>query len=84
LSELGETKFRIGQVKEWRDGDTFSDKEKAALCLAEALTLSSINEVPDRPFRVAAIVFGESQMILLVAAIFAANDWFYLNGELSA
>jgi AhpD family alkylhydroperoxidase len=81
LRARGERSFRLGLLKEWRTQMIFSDREKAALNLAEAITRYSIGAVPDQVIRVVCLIFSEREMICLVLAILAINDWHYLSSS---
>ena len=83
LRARGERSFRLGLLKEWRTQMIFSDREKAALNLAEAITRFSIGAIPDHVIRVACLIFSEGEMICLVLSILAINDWHYLGSALA-
>jgi alkylhydroperoxidase family enzyme len=83
MKARGERTFRLGQLKEWRTQMVFSDRERAALNLAEVITCDSIGAVPDQVIRVACVIFSESEMICLVLTILAINDWHYLSSSLA-
>ena len=82
LKARGERMFRLGLLKEWRTQMIFSDREKAALNLAEVITGDSIGGVPDEVVRVACHIFTEGEILCLVLAILAINDWHYLSSSL--
>jgi AhpD family alkylhydroperoxidase len=44
---LGETEQRLYTVSAWRETPFFTERERAALALTEAVTLVSIDQVPD-------------------------------------
>jgi hypothetical protein len=69
-------------LKDWRTQKIFSDREKAALNLAEAVTLNVMTKVPENAVRIATLIFGESETLCLILAILAENDWLYLGGSL--
>jgi AhpD family alkylhydroperoxidase len=83
LRARGEKSIRLGLLKEWRTQMIFSDREKAALNLAEVITRDSIGGVPDEVIRVACHIFTEREILCLVLAILAINDWHYLSKSLS-
>ena len=83
LKARGERTLRLNLLGEWRTQMIFSDREKAALNLAEAITFDSIGGVPDQVVRVACLIFSESEMICLVLTILAINDWHYLSSSLA-
>jgi AhpD family alkylhydroperoxidase len=83
LRARGEKPLRLVLLKEWRTQMIFSDREKAALNLAEVITCDSIGAVPEHVIRVARVIFGERETICLVLEILAVNDWHYLSASLA-
>jgi AhpD family alkylhydroperoxidase len=79
LKARGETDLRLRLLKNWRNQAVFSDREEAALNLAEAMTYQPIDSVPTEDLHVARLFFNESEMICLTLAILAVNDWHYLT-----
>ncbi|HEY4142126.1 MAG TPA: carboxymuconolactone decarboxylase family protein [Pseudolabrys sp.] len=77
----GETDDRIFAVGAWRDAPYFSEAERAALALTEAVTRLSDREdpVPDRIFAEAAEHFDEKAMAALLLSIALINVWNRLN-----
>ena len=76
LKVLGETSHRLQLLHDWRNQAIFSDREKAALNLAEALTLNSVENVREEVIHVIRLVFSEHEVVCIIAAILAVNDWF--------
>ena len=70
---------RLHQVNDWKKKALFSNREVAALSLAEALTCHSIGAVPDRVVRAASLFFTASEMMGLILVILEVNDWHYLG-----
>lgn len=77
----GETDERLFVVAAWRDTPYFSDAERAALALAEAVTqLSNQSDpVPDAVWDEAARHYDETALAALVLAIANINVWNRLN-----
>jgi AhpD family alkylhydroperoxidase len=77
----GEADDRIFAVGAWRDAPYFSDAERAALALTEAVTRLSDREdpVPDEIFAEAAKHFDEKAMAALLLSIALINVWNRLN-----
>lgn len=77
----GETDERLFAVAAWRDTPYFSEAERAALALTEALTRLSDREdpVPDAIWNEADKHYDERQLAALVLAIAAINVWNRLN-----
>jgi AhpD family alkylhydroperoxidase len=74
-----ETQQRLLTVAAWRDSPFFSDAERAALGLAEAVTLISEDGVPDAVWDEAKRHFDERQLAALVLHIAVVNVWNRLN-----
>ena len=81
LRKAGESDERLDTVAAWRDTPFFTDAERAALALTEALT-----RVADRPDTVsddlwaaAAEHYDEQQLAALVLTIGVINLWNRLN-----
>ena len=79
LKARGETDARLRLLGNWRNQAVFSDREEAALNLAEAMTHQPIDSVPTEDLHVARLFFNEGEMICLTLAILAVNDWHYLT-----
>jgi AhpD family alkylhydroperoxidase len=79
--KAGETDERLFAVAAWRDAPYFSDAERAALALTEALT--RVNDrpdpVPDDIWAEAARTYEQPQLAALVLAIAQINVWNRLN-----
>ncbi|UGY20483.1 MULTISPECIES: carboxymuconolactone decarboxylase family protein [Bradyrhizobium] len=77
----GETDERLFAVGAWRDTPYFTDAERAALALTEAVTRLSDREDPvtDAVWDEAAKHFNEQQLASLVLGIAAINVWNRLN-----
>jgi AhpD family alkylhydroperoxidase len=59
---LGETERRIYLLGAWRETDLYSEQERAALALTDAMTrLSETQDVPDEVYERAVSVFTEDQ-----------------------
>ncbi|HEY3556894.1 MAG TPA: carboxymuconolactone decarboxylase family protein [Kribbella sp.] len=71
-----EQQQRITLLPVWREAKKFyTDQEKAALQLAEAITLISVDHVPDDVYEVAAQAFDEKDLAQLIALIITINMW---------
>ena len=81
LKKLGETDERILAVSAWRDSPYFTDAERAALSLTEAVTRLADREdpVPDAVWAEAAKHYDEKELASLVLAIAQINVWNRLN-----
>jgi AhpD family alkylhydroperoxidase len=73
--EAGESPRRIWALTSWRHTPFFSDRERAALALTEALTDLPTNGVPDEVYTEAARHFDDAELGNLIGAIVAINAW---------
>jgi AhpD family alkylhydroperoxidase len=73
--EDGERIDRLAVLSAWRETTWFSDRERAALAWAEALTKISSGEVPDEVFEQARDEFGEKTLSDLTLLIITINGW---------
>jgi AhpD family alkylhydroperoxidase len=71
----GETPQRLGVLAAWRDTELFTPTERAALALAEAVTLLAVDHVPDEVWAGSASVLTDEQMAAVVAVTVAINGW---------
>ena len=72
---MGETEQRIYCLSAWRETPFYSDSERAALELTEAVTAISANGVPDELYERVRLHFDEKQYIDLVTIIITINGW---------
>jgi AhpD family alkylhydroperoxidase len=81
LRKAGESDERIDTVAGWRDSPFFTDAERAALALAEAVTriADSSDPVPDEIYAEAAEHYDEQQLAALILSISTVNVWNRLN-----
>jgi len=71
----GEPEDRLYALSAWRESLLYSERERAALELCEAVTLVAETHVPDAVWEQAAAVFQPDELAHLVAAIVAINAW---------
>src|SRR5690242_20532864 len=71
----GETEQRIYALNAWRETPFFSERERAALALTEAVTLISGDRVPDDVYRAAAEVFQEDELAAVIWAAVVINAY---------
>lgn len=81
LKKQGEKDERLFAVSAWRDAPYFTDAERAALALTEAVTRLSdrSDPVPDDVWEEAARYYDQTQLANLVLAIALTNVWNRLN-----
>lgn len=76
---LGETEQRLYLVSAWREAPCYSERERAALAWAEAVTLISQEEISDELYDEVRRHFTEKELVDLTYAIIAINGWNRLN-----
>ena len=81
LKKAGETDERLFGVAAWRENPAFTDDERAALALAEALTRLSDrpDAVSDEIWQEATRYYDEKALAALLIAIANINVWNRLN-----
>jgi AhpD family alkylhydroperoxidase len=73
--DLGVSEQRLDCLAGWRELDSFTDRERAALEWAEALTDIARTHAPGHLFDRLKAVFSESEIVGLTVAICAINSW---------
>ncbi|MBB4713086.1 AhpD family alkylhydroperoxidase [Streptomyces luteogriseus] len=71
----GETEQRLHTLAAWRETPFFTEHERAALALTEAVTLVHDGRVPDAVYAEAAEVFDEDQIAALIWAATVINAY---------
>lgn len=71
----GETEQRLYALNAWRETDFYTEKERAALALTEAITEISTNHIPDELYHHVRTYFNEKDFVDLVYAINTINSW---------
>jgi AhpD family alkylhydroperoxidase len=81
LKKAGESDERIAAVVAWRDTPYFTEAERAALALAEAVTrlADRSDPVPDGIWDAVATHYDEKELANLVLSIATVNLWNRLN-----
>ncbi|MBO8196517.1 carboxymuconolactone decarboxylase family protein [Streptomyces oryzae] len=76
----GESQLRLDLLPAWEEaGDLFTERERAALALTEAVTELTDGFVPDEVYERAAKHFDESELAALIGQIVAINSWNRFN-----
>jgi AhpD family alkylhydroperoxidase len=73
--KAGESEQRLYALNAWRETPFYTERERAALAWAEALTLISENDVPDSLYNATREYFNEAEIVTLTMAIIAINGW---------
>jgi AhpD family alkylhydroperoxidase len=72
---LGETEQRLYAVSVWRESPYYSKRERAALEWTEAITLVSVDHVPNEVYENVRPHFTEKELVDLTLAVVAINGW---------
>ncbi len=73
--ENGESQRRLDCLAGWRDFPSFTDKERAALEWAEALTRIAETHAPDDVYARLQACFSEREIVDLTVTITVMNAW---------
>lgn len=76
LRAAGETEQRLYSLSAWRETPYYSEREKAALQWAEALTTT---KVTDEAYEMAKTQFSDEELIDLTLAVTTINTWNRIN-----
>lgn len=75
----GETQQRLDCLAAWREAPFFSERERAALAWAEAVTQVADTHVPDAVYAAMKAHFADKELVDLTVAIGMINLWNRLN-----
>lgn len=73
--KLGVAERKIHLLNAWREASEYSERERAALAWAEAVTLISAHHLPDDVYAEATRVFSEQELVDLNLAVMNINSW---------
>lgn len=79
LRAAGETEQRLYMLDAWREAPFYSDRERAALAWAEAVTMLTAGQVPDAVYEQAQSQFPEAELVDLTLAIVTINSYNRMN-----
>ncbi|GAA4673255.1 carboxymuconolactone decarboxylase family protein [Phytohabitans rumicis] len=71
----GETEQRIYTLNAWSEAPFYTERERAALALTEAVTLVHDGRVPDPVYQQASEVFSEAEVAALIWAATVINAY---------
>jgi len=73
--KYGVTEHRINLVATWKESPVFSDRERAALAWADAVTALVGQEVPDTGYEQVKAEFSDEEIAKLTLCIGEINTW---------
>ena len=79
LRAEGESEQRLYLLDAWRETDMYTDRERAALAWAEAVTKLTEGQVPDEIYEQAREQFSEEELIDLTLGVIAINSYNRIN-----
>jgi AhpD family alkylhydroperoxidase len=79
LRAAGETEQRLYVLDAWREAPFYTDRERAALAWAEAVTKITAGSVPDEIYEQARNQFSEEELIDLTLAVTTINSYNRIN-----
>ena len=80
LRARGETEQRMYMISAWREAPhLYSDRERAALAWAEAVTRLEDGQVSDEVYEIARQEFSQAELVQLTLAIVVINGWNRFN-----
>jgi len=71
----GETERRVYGVTAWRESPFFTDRERAAFAVCDAITLLPHAGLPDSIYAAAREFFDEEELAQLIGAVVVINAW---------
>jgi AhpD family alkylhydroperoxidase len=79
LRAKGETEQRLYMLEAWKEAPFYTDRERAALAWAEAVTILTSKEVPYAMYEQARTHFSETELVDLTLAVIAINGYNRIN-----
>lgn len=75
LRAEGEDEQRLYVLDAWREAPFYSERERAALTWAEAVTKITVGHVPEKIYEETRNEFSEEELIDLTMAVLSINGW---------
>ncbi len=79
LRAAGETEQRLYMLEAWSEAPLYTERERAALAWAEAVTKVAEGHVPDEIYQEARKQFSETELIDLTMAVITINIYNRIN-----
>jgi len=79
MRAMGEPEQRLYLISAWREAPFYSDRERAALAWAEAVTKLTGADVPDEVYEEARAQFSEEELVDLTIGVIAINSYNRMN-----
>ncbi|HEY4788895.1 MAG TPA: carboxymuconolactone decarboxylase family protein, partial [Bacteroidales bacterium] len=75
----GETEQRLYMMDAWREAPVYTERERAALAWAEAVTKLTAGHVPDEVYQEAKKQFSDEELIDLTMVVISINSYNRIN-----
>ncbi len=79
LRALGETEQRLYMLDAWEESPFYTERERAALAWAEAVTKITERRVPDKIYETVRKQFSETELVDLTMAVLLINNYNRIN-----
>ncbi|MFZ6011874.1 MAG: carboxymuconolactone decarboxylase family protein [Bacteroidota bacterium] len=79
LRAKGETEQRLYLLDAWRETTFYTDRERAALAWAEAVTKVTVGHVPDEIYEAAKKEFSDEELVDLTMGVITINSYNRIN-----
>ena len=79
LRAEGETEQRLYLLDAWRETEFYTERERAALAWAEAVTFVTNGHISDEVYNEVSKEFSEEELVDLTFAVTTINTWNRLN-----
>jgi AhpD family alkylhydroperoxidase len=79
LRAEGETEQRLHMMAAWRDASVYTERERAALAWAEAVTKVATGHVSDEVYQEARKQFSDEELVDLTMSVIAINSFNRIN-----
>lgn len=73
--KAGESELRLALLDAWREATLYTDRERAALAWAEAVTLVADSHVPDDVYEEVRAHFTDDELVELTMIVTTINAW---------
>jgi AhpD family alkylhydroperoxidase len=79
LRAAGQSEETLYMLNAWRESPGYTERERAALAWAEAVTLVTAGHIPDEVYAAARRQFSDTELANLTLAIAVINSWNRMN-----
>lgn len=73
--QQGEVTGRLAVLPAWRETSFFTERERAALVLAESVALIASDRLPGDVYEAAAVILSDSELTAVIWVAIVINSW---------